>query len=356
MNVVMTSKDAYMKILKKLVFMILALFAIVITALSNAQSKSIYYPDFQSPEIIQSNTDLTRENIQSLIAVDLETGKRTLISGKAKGTGQDFESPSRFSLNSSGDQALVWDKSLDRLFHVELSTGNRSVLPLDIEEYRVLDPYSESGRAIALNANREDLDVINLYSGKRSSLGIKAKLEVQGVIDPKITGSALDEINNRVIFLVSDRFQETSVYELNLDRGALNLISRYDRGEGPAIGNATTSLEIDVSNNKIYLSDLILDSIFSVDLSTGDRTEISGPNRGEGLALDSISVVVLDIESDRLFIAQRYFTKVLSVDINTGDRQLLSVQAFPEIDINTSAGALDRFSNRIIFNNVSPRR
>ena len=178
---------------------LLGLLFLGITALSNAQSTSIYYPDFQSPEISQSNTDLTRENIQSLIAVDLETGKRTLISGKAKGTGQDFESPSRFSLNSSGDQALVWDKSLDRLFHVELSTGNRSVLPLDIEEYQVLDPYSESGRAIALNADRENLHVVNLYSGKRSSLGIKAKLEVQGVIDPKIAGLALDEINNRVI-------------------------------------------------------------------------------------------------------------------------------------------------------------
>ena len=337
---------------------LLGLLFLGITALSNAQGKSIYYPDFHSSEIMQSNTYVTREHTGSLIAVDLETGERTLLSGAGKGNGPEFKRPN-FFLDQPNNRLIVWDWFLKQLLSVELSSGDSTLIPFKHDGYTTLQLSDDTGRAISLTSDRESLHVYDVPSRERYGVPININLKLEGYMDVEATRWTMDEENDRVILFVRDNFEEVSIYASDVKTGKLTVVSRWDRGEGPKLSNLIGDMRIDSQNNQLYLVDGGLKGIYRVDLATGDRTELSGRNRGEGPVLQLPRTIVLDVANNRLFVTTLFFHHVFSVDLETGARKLVSTMSQRNSLLDEDAGnsmamdgVLDRFANRLIFSNI----
>ncbi|HEX5056281.1 MAG TPA: hypothetical protein VFX02_07255 [Gammaproteobacteria bacterium] len=64
----------------------------------------------------------------ALVAVDVDDGNRTVISGAGAGSGTDFDTPVAIDINAAGSVAYVLDVGLDCVFAVDLSNGERTVI------------------------------------------------------------------------------------------------------------------------------------------------------------------------------------------------------------------------------------
>ena len=204
-------------------------------------------PDFISPYsvAIDESTGVERAlvldpGLKGVIAVDLASGDRSLVSGPGVGVGPafHFELSSPLTLEASGGIAWVMDSSFDpfggRLLAVDLATGNRRLVsgegvgagrPL-IFSYD-FDIDAQGGRALAVSL--EELVSIDLVSGDRTLF----------------SGSAVGsgpEFNDPVLIAWDDLEQRAIVYGvyaglISVDgaTGDRLLIAHFDPSKGPRL-------------------------------------------------------------------------------------------------------------------------
>ncbi|MFC6979365.1 hypothetical protein [Microbulbifer taiwanensis] len=118
------------------------------------------------------------EGLDSLVSVDLDTGRRTILSGGNTGSGAAFDDPRGVALDSANSRALVTDTGLGALLAVDLSNGDRTTLSdrgtgkgtgltfpislaLDIANHRALVIDSGSGALVAVNLDSGDRTVLS---------------------------------------------------------------------------------------------------------------------------------------------------------------------------------------------------
>jgi hypothetical protein len=93
-------------------------------------------PNFSSPRGIAldsaNNRALVVDSIPPLlaavVAVDISTGDRSILSDIVTGLGPNFSSPLGIALDSANNRALVVDSSLAAVVAVDISTGDRIIL------------------------------------------------------------------------------------------------------------------------------------------------------------------------------------------------------------------------------------
>jgi hypothetical protein len=248
--------------------------------------------------------------MHALLAVDLNNGEISLISGLSTGTGLAFESPEAVALDSANNRALVMDWNLKALLSVDLGSGNRTII---------------------------------------SKNGVKGA-------GPAFVGSgdlSLDSANQRV--LVADDGL-SAFFTVDLDSGDRTVISDENTGAGPAFFTPE-AVDLDSANNRALVTDSGLGALLEVDLNSGDRTVISDENTGSGPAFDFPVAVALDNTNGRALImnyvdlGDDYRIALVAVDLDSGDRTVIS-------DENTGAGplffsvdpsiALDKGKNRAL--------
>lgn len=66
-------------------------------------------------------------DLDALLAVDLASGDRTILSDSSTGTGTDFLVPFSVAVDAANNRALVIDRGFDALFVVELGSGERAI-------------------------------------------------------------------------------------------------------------------------------------------------------------------------------------------------------------------------------------
>jgi hypothetical protein len=201
-----------------------------------------------------------------VLAVDLASRDRTVLSDENTGTGPDLEEPVAVAVD--GDRALVLDRGAFALLAVDLASGDRSVVSNGATGAGPL--FGQLG-ALALDAGRA-------FVGQRNGAGI--------VVVDLATG----------------------------DRAVL---SDDDVGTGPDLEDIH-SLALDPPRNRLLVLHRNRDIVLAVDLSTGNRTQIIGT----GPALVGPLCVVVDPVLDRALITTKF--SVYSVDLPTGDRTLVS--------------------------------
>ncbi len=204
-----------------------------------------------------------------LLSIDLETGDRTLVSGRGVGIGPRF-----FSLDS-----VVYDMPNDRvlalahsLFEVSLSTGDRSIISND-----------STGNGPAFMAP---------------------------------SALSYDEVNNRVFVADTDR-----IIEVDLSTGDRTIIS----GDGIGAGDSFSfpqGMAYDGTNNRVYIVDRVAKALLAVDLATGDRSIVSDANTGLGDPYDFITAISLDLANNRAIILDKS-RGLFAADLTTGDRSTL---------------------------------
>ncbi|MCP4406253.1 MAG: hypothetical protein GY807_00505 [Gammaproteobacteria bacterium] len=271
----------------------------------------------------------------SLLEVDLATGDRRLISGADRGVGPMFILLESVALDAANNRALVTDIRLDALLAVDLTSGDRRVIsdadkgdgpslnrPLDM----VLD--AANNRALVLDPSLTALLEIDLDNGDRRVISDASRgvgLPFEGP-----SGVVLDAANNRAFVVDPDLGispDKSAVLKVDLDSGDREILSGVgNKGAGPVFGRPI-SIALDLDNNRVLVGDGAnggLKALFEVDLTSGDRQVISDSANGSGPAFNAVLNMALDSDNNRIFLADLVSNTLVVVDLISGDKAIYS--------------------------------
>lgn len=290
--------------------------------------------DFDFPDDVAIDSARSRllvtERDRGIVAVDLATGNRSLMSGTGVGTGPAFDLPICIGIAPSGSFAIVGDIVLDALVRVELTTGNRSIVsdatngtgPL-LKEMRGIHVRADELSAIVCDTTLDAVLEVNLSNGDRTVL-----CDNQTGTGPSLSSPfdavELDASGDLVAFL--DGGLATALV-LDVATGVRADLSDDNTGEGDPLQRGT-DVALDASRRRAIVSDERADTILEIDLTTGDRTLVSGALRGAGPDLDRPIALALDLARDRAIVitldAAGTAGQLMTVSLTSGDRVVLS--------------------------------
>ena len=147
-----------------------------------------------------------------VLAIDLTSGARTVVSGDGTGAGTAFNSPSDVALDSANNRVLVVDWQRDALSAVDLTSGDR-------------------------------IDLSNAGGGVGAGIVLDGPLAV-----------VLDGANNRALVVAT--INESCSIAVDLATGDRTELSGPAAGAGPAFGNPR---DIDIDARKQSCTDCRLD-------------------------------------------------------------------------------------------------
>jgi len=311
----------------------------------------------------QNRVLVVAESLDAVIAVDLVTGVRTIVSSGITSNGVNalsepvFRDPNDLVLDSANNRALVLDSRLDTVVAVDLITGGRTIisddafglfstpesLVLDSTNNRVLiieNFWFKGGKVVAVNLST-GLGTI-IYDSTTADA-------INALSNPK--SLALDSANNRVLVVDSDL---DAVVAMDLSTGARIIVS------GPTIPDASnilsypSDLVFDSSNNRVLVVDSGLDAVVAVDLTTGARTIVSDSTTPDAIhSLTDPYDLVLDSTNNRVLVVDGYLADaVVAVDLTTGARTIISDAAMPNASnslLDPRALVLDSANNRVLL-------
>lgn len=254
----------------------------------------------------------------SIYKVNLENGNRTLLSDSGTGVGTPLQSPWSIVLDPSDNRALVADSSTDAIHAVDILTGNRTIV---------------SG--------------VSLGSG----IGLAAPFDIDF------------DAQSNAVYVVDASLK--ALLRVDLNTGDRSIVSNSTRGAGTAF-RSPIALALDLSSNRAFVVDDSADLVFAVDLSTGDRAIVSGGSTGSGPILVDPGEVVIDKENNRLLLLEaaslfnpaEQLDSLVSIDLTTGNRQILSGRGVgngPELQL-PQALALDKANNRALVGDLGSKQ
>lgn len=112
------------------------------------------------------------DEYQAVVAVDIESGVRTVISSEEVGSGDEFSNPIAFAYDKDNNRLLLSDNSAPSIMAIDLTNGNRSVLSSNEVGNGV---FMESLAGIAFNKDKniiyavlqDSLLAVDVVSGDR---------------------------------------------------------------------------------------------------------------------------------------------------------------------------------------------
>lgn len=224
-------------------------------------------------------------------------------------------SPRSISLDKTNNRAFVVDPRIGQLLAIDLNTGLRTVIS-EIENSYAIVFDEEQNRILALDLSTSALISIDVDSGNQAV--VSSEDMGVGVNFDNPQGVDLDTINNRALVT---NVNSSILISVDLSTGNRTEVSGNNIGNGP-LWSAARSLVIDLDNDRVFIGDST-GSIYSVKLSTGERVVISNASTGTGVGLGTPNGIELDIANNRLWVAS-FSGVIIEVDIDTGDRQQLA--------------------------------
>lgn len=229
------------------------------------------------------------------------------------------------------------DADLGAIDWVDLTSGNRSLLPLNsvspttgVAPFYPMDiAFSADGiRAYVLgtqsqssNRSASQLAQVDLTSGTATEIsshrvGVGPSLPARGESRLKLNAAGTQA------FLLNRMSQNVSPL-LQVDLATGNRKSRIInlRGEGVSL-RGLISVQVNASRSHAYV--LNGRSVYRIDLITGDRVLVSGEGRGAGPPLLNPSEIALNSNSTVGYVVDFGLNGIVRVDFNTGDRTLVS--------------------------------
>jgi len=261
---------------------------------------------------------------QAIVAVDIASGDRTLFSAVDRGTGLGFSEPSRLELDATRRRLLVVDGS---------------GVPDAHTSYRV---------------NRAALVAVDLSSGDRSTLS-----------DPFQGDGFLPETPYALAFDGSRAYLANDwggqIAQIDLASKQRKLLTSSDVGSGykPYTPEALAPFVSTDDEHELLMLEELAPAIVRVNLITGTRTVLSGATRGAGPALQlGADFVVAAPQSgtpSRAFVLDARRAGIVAVNLETGDRTMVSdpstgtgPELGPSDSYSAQALALDSTRNQLL--------
>ncbi len=303
---------------------------------------------FASPTAIEFDAENNRAlvvdaGLDALIAVDLTTRVRTIISAENVGSGQPFSQPESLAFDAINNRVLVIDKAAGGvLFSVNPATGDRTVLSsstvgggdvsFSFPSAVALD--TDRNRVLVLNNQFENASQWTVYAVDLET-GFRSRVDTGGVLFGDPEDITVDAFNSRALIVDSGR---RSVIAIDFATGARTNLSGYTQGGsliagGDNIFDSPVSISMDAANNRALVMDATVDdngALFGVDLTSGFRKVLAGPRTGGGFvgsnspAFKTPVSVVLNSNSSRALILDDDTDIILNVATDgSGTRRLI---------------------------------
>jgi len=306
--------------------------------------------------------------LNSIIAVDLTTGARTILSDDSTPDANNpFVWPEGIALDSTNNRALVTDGSLYGLgavIAVDLTTGARTILSDDstpdannpFDEPRDITIDSANNRALVTNGghfSQAAVIAVDLTTGARTILSDDSTPDANNpFVWPK--GITLNSANNRA--LATDSYWDT-VIAVDLTTGVRTVL--YDN-HIPDANNPFVypeGIALDSANNRALVIDS-LKAVIAVDLTTGERTVLSDNRTPDDYSSwgDVPRDIALDINNNRVLVTDYNIfnptsVALIAVDLTTGVHTIFSNNSTPDANNplrQPEAIALDNPNNRFL--------
>ncbi len=261
--------------------------------------------------IVMDNTART------IVSVNIEDGRRTLISGWGRGSGPAFVGMTDVALDSANSRVLVL--SPGAIFAVDLSTGDRTIISDSSHSGRIFGSPTSieiddvSNRAFVTEQVRGAIVEVNLISGDRSDLSSNALIG-SGEDFAQPVDVVLDAANERLIVL---NYHSQSLMEVDLATGNRKVISSNNVGTGANL-YGELHITLDAENNRIFSTN-VFGTVKTIDLANGNRSVFS--IRGAELNSYGNSVAKIDSEHQRIFVMNSTVPAIASFDLVSGNGQ-----------------------------------
>jgi DNA-binding beta-propeller fold protein YncE len=264
---------------------------------------------------------VTDRMLNAVLAVDVDTGNRTLISGGGAGTGTAFDSPIAVDINAARTTAYVLDMGLDCIFSVDLSTGNRTVLSgngqgsgvaLDTPRDMVFD--ETNGRLLVADFETDAIIEISVSTGIRSIAVNDLAIAPIGTHGP--FAIEIDRAGNRAFIALDDSVEEDSgfviygkIVEMNLANDSVqDLVSLNDAAEENLNFD---DLAMSPDGDALYA--LHSNRMYSIDLDTG---EIEVPFNSHAFPYNKISAIETGVLTDTVYMFDELAGAVMLMEID----------------------------------------
>ena len=237
---------------------------------------------------LQPGRALTTSNqLDAVLAVDLRSGARSVLSGAGAGTGPQLVGPIDLAIDdhASPPRLLVLDDQSNALVAVDLASGDRTIVSgptvglggaFSAPQGVVLDPDPLRRRALVLDTYDGELVAVDLVTGDRTTLsGVGVGL------GPTLFPSYDLDYDAGLDRVLAINLLESTLVAVDLASGNRTLLSGQGLGQGPVF---QSPLEIvwHAAAGRALVSDY--GRLIAVDPLTGDRTQLAAhePRKGPG--------------------------------------------------------------------------
>ncbi|MEZ5507028.1 MAG: hypothetical protein R3F38_14110 [Gammaproteobacteria bacterium] len=311
---------------------------------------------------------LINDNVKTVLAIDLDTGNRAVLSGPERGIGPEFGLVQRITTDANTDCsavlpaaincALITDRSSRALFAVDLDTGDRAVvssatrgtgpnfvnpttITLDTDNVCANVMAGAVNCVLVVNFSGDSVFAVDMATGNRAVLsggsrgaGPNFVFPEALVLDVSNSCAAVLQGTTRCGLVVEgNNGQPAQLLAVDLETGDRAILSNRERGLGPDFG-APDAIMLHVINGFALMTDRNYDALLTVNLSSGDRGFFPDHRAGDGKDM-ALPVALLPVSSDVCNAALNDVSRcaitvdanggaILAIDLDTGNRVVIA--------------------------------
>jgi hypothetical protein len=305
----------------------------------------------------------------AVLAVDLASGAKSLVSGQGVGSGADLDQPLSMTVDATNSRALVFDRWTRSIMAVDLATGERSLFASNADAtdgmfiFDVRSMAIHDGELIVLDNVMDHVLAFDLESGARrvvtnngfprgesppalfslqkiggefygesyAGIGrIAADNSVQvlaGAVDTPLPEFSIDKMvtnSSGSISYVSEWVSAGSSYEhqirkVDLTDGSATVLSGSTTPDAENFWIYVISMALDEANEQVLV--LSPDSVIATDTTTGARRIVSDDG---SLPIIEPRQIAIDGANDRALVADPNYEHLVAIDLSTGQKSAFS--------------------------------
>jgi|GEM_PF-1167011 len=293
-----------------------------------------------------------------IIKFDLTSGDYAVVSSSSDispvGNGPDLQTPNGIQLDYENQLLYVTDERSDSVLKIDIATGDRSTISgngvgsgdLLTQAMDLVADY-DAGRIYVANGGGHNIVEVDMASGDQSVITDWTKGAGLRLVNP--WSISRDADSDRL--LVSDVDFDPALISVDIGTGNRSDISSNHVGTGPSF--TWSQLDYDASSNTLYAVSTSgpssTPSVVAIDLENGNRQIISDPDTGDGISITLPTEIQVDGVEQRAFVFDNDPGWLVQVDLVNGNREVISsvLHGSGATVGHAGAMALDLAGNRI---------
>ncbi len=293
---------------------------------------------------------ISDENLPGVYVLNLSDNTSEEFSGPNVGTGSLFEDDLEggIALDAANNRLLVTDDGRNAVIAVDLATGNRSDFSVG---NNISGPFGiaidvANERALLVDTTLDGVLALSLADGTQTIISSEKSGAEVGTGDVSLTSPRDIAINSTGTLAYVVGTGADAVVAIDLSNGNRSILSGSGTGTGTGF-SSIRGITLDETGNRVLVSDAGsgFEGVISVDLTTGNRTELSGQNAGatdtSGADFDSTRAVVVDSANNRLIVVDADISAPVAVDLTSGDRSLIQPPRAESPSVGTGQALAD---------------